>query len=212
MSLYEELAVPPDADADAIKAAYRAAAKRAHPDNAETGDRDAFERVARAYLVLSDPQKRARYDESGDIGDNGEAAFVDPAEQLVVNHFAIAVSSCRDHGKQDIVNAMIASMQQLINDQQRSIFEAKHSIKKMDDVANRLSRSEGKDFLRGMIERDKAAMLTGIDDAQANIATHMRAIEIAKTYSYRIDEKPKAQMQASFAVSWSNDCFVKVDI
>ena len=67
---YEVLGVPKDADEAAIKKAYRALAKKNHPD-VNPGDKDAEERfkeINEAYQVLSNPQKRAEYDQFGHEG------------------------------------------------------------------------------------------------------------------------------------------------
>lgn len=61
---YEILGVPRDADAAALRRAYQKLARRHHPDLAP-GDRVAherFEQVQRAYWVLSDPERRGRFD------------------------------------------------------------------------------------------------------------------------------------------------------
>ena len=57
---YAALEVPRDATRDNIKHAYKRLAIRHHPDKG--GDAEAFKRVAEAYDVLSDEQKRAAYD------------------------------------------------------------------------------------------------------------------------------------------------------
>lgn len=63
---YASLGVPKDADAAAIKKAYRKLARDLHPDknpgNAEAEAR--FKEVSEAYDVLSDPKRRAEYDEA----------------------------------------------------------------------------------------------------------------------------------------------------
>lgn len=59
--LYEALQVRPDATAAEIRKAYRQLALRTHPDK-PTGDRALFQRVARAYSVLSDNLRRDDYD------------------------------------------------------------------------------------------------------------------------------------------------------
>lgn len=68
-SLYSDLGINPDATPDEIKKAHRKAVKRTHPDSAGDTDREEFERVQRAYVVLADPAKRARYDETGQVDD-----------------------------------------------------------------------------------------------------------------------------------------------
>jgi molecular chaperone DnaJ len=71
---YAALGVPKDAPAADIKKAYRKLARELHPDK-NAGDAKAEERfkeVSEAYAVLSDPQKRAEYDEGRSLfGANG---------------------------------------------------------------------------------------------------------------------------------------------
>ncbi len=65
--LYDLLGVARDADADAIKKAYRRLARQLHPDvNPDPAAQEQFKQVTAAYEILSDPQKRAAYDRGGD--------------------------------------------------------------------------------------------------------------------------------------------------
>jgi molecular chaperone DnaJ len=62
---YAVLGVPKDADAAAIKKAYRKLARTMHPDH-NPGDAVAeakFKEVGEAYAVLSDPEQRQQYDQ-----------------------------------------------------------------------------------------------------------------------------------------------------
>ncbi|MGH2630587.1 MAG: J domain-containing protein [Actinomycetota bacterium] len=61
--LYALLGVDPDASGDDIRHAYRALARRHHPDVSPDIERpDGFRRVAAAYEILGDEQERAAYD------------------------------------------------------------------------------------------------------------------------------------------------------
>jgi molecular chaperone DnaJ len=66
---YEVLGVPRDADAGAIKDAFRKLALQYHPDrNKAPGAEERFKEIAEAYAVLSEPKKRADYDAGGFAG------------------------------------------------------------------------------------------------------------------------------------------------
>ena len=73
---YEVLEVSKSATAEEIKKAYRKKAIQYHPDK-NPGDKEAeekFKEAAEAYEVLSDTEKRSRYDQFGNAGVNGGGA------------------------------------------------------------------------------------------------------------------------------------------
>ena len=77
---YEVLGVSKNASDDEIKKAYRKLAIKYHPDK-NPGNKEAeekFKEASEAHEVLSDKQKRARYDQFGHAGVNGGAAGGNP--------------------------------------------------------------------------------------------------------------------------------------
>ena len=66
---YEILGVPRNASQDEIKQAFRKLARQFHPDVNKAADaEERFKEINEAYGVLSDPDKRARYDQYGRAG------------------------------------------------------------------------------------------------------------------------------------------------
>jgi len=72
---YEILGVSEDANQDEIKKAYRKKAKKYHPDsNSDTADEEKFKKINKAYDVLSDEEKRKKYDQFGKQGVEGSSS------------------------------------------------------------------------------------------------------------------------------------------
>jgi curved DNA-binding protein len=76
---YETLGVPRTATEDDIKKAYRRLARKYHPDvnPGDTAAEEKFKDIGEAYAVLSDPEKRERYDQLGENWKTG-ADFTPP--------------------------------------------------------------------------------------------------------------------------------------
>ena len=85
--LYEQLGIDPTASAAEIKKAYRKAALKWHPDknpdDKETATAN-FQKVGTAYSILSDPEKKERYDKTGSIGDDEDLAEPDIDEVMMM--------------------------------------------------------------------------------------------------------------------------------
>lgn len=72
---YEVLGVSEDASQDKIKQAYRKNAKKYHPDsNSDTADEEKFKKINKAYDVLSDEDKKKKYDRFGKQGVEGSSS------------------------------------------------------------------------------------------------------------------------------------------
>ena len=66
---YEVLGVQKSTNKDEIKSAYRKLALKYHPDRNKSPEaEEKFKEISEAYAVLSDPEKRKRYDTYGHVG------------------------------------------------------------------------------------------------------------------------------------------------
>lgn len=92
LDYYRLLGIPPDADQQRIRSAYRSLAKRFHPDTNRGSEAAAelFRQVNNAYRILADPTRRARYDEELAVRNQSRvagsspkaAATLDPAQKF----------------------------------------------------------------------------------------------------------------------------------
>lgn len=79
--LYEILQVPRDATQEEIRRAYRRLAREHHPDvSGDPASEERFKEVSAAYEILSDPEKRRRYDMYGQGGGADAFPFADVAD------------------------------------------------------------------------------------------------------------------------------------
>lgn len=176
---YEVLGVPKDAGAADIKGAYRAAAKQTHPD-APGGDADAFGRVRRAELILLDPDKRKRFDDTGDADsnepDNVRAgalqvieAFIAPVIMEYVNS---GMSAAKDPRHRDLLAEFGAKMTLEIQSFRDAVPKMRKIIEFLEDMEDRFDGGEDDNPLR-------RGMRNQIDRVKADIRSAERAIVTA---------------------------------
>lgn len=102
---YEILGVKPDADAAAIKSAYRKLARKYHPDvSKEAGAEDRFKAVGEAYEALKDPERRRSYDELRAGGYRGGDQFRPPPDWA--QHFGQDARTGDDEGYSDFFDIL----------------------------------------------------------------------------------------------------------
>lgn len=133
VNLYKILEVSPRASQEDIKCAYRRLARECHPDhnpgNAELEER--FKHITMAYEILSDPSKRAQYDQFGTVrpGSTGFDRFgsvADIFEFFFGSSFGGGPFASRRRDPaysegEDIVETVTFEMKDLLSEQQATI-------------------------------------------------------------------------------------------
>lgn len=113
---YEVLGVSRDASEDEIKRAYRAKARKLHPDYAGPESEDAFKEVTVAYEVLRDPQKRREYDMGGPSvfgGGTEDFGFADLFQAMFGSMGFSSAAQGRTRRGQDILQAVEVTLEEV---------------------------------------------------------------------------------------------------
>lgn len=78
-TLYNDLDVSPESTPEEIKKAYRKKARESHPD--QGGDPEEFKKISKAYEILSDTNRRERYDSTGQTEPEND---LDPKIRMII--------------------------------------------------------------------------------------------------------------------------------
>jgi curved DNA-binding protein CbpA len=172
--LYHVLALDRDAPMSAVRAAYRRAAKKAHPDAG--GSVETFAMVKLAADVLGDAERRKRYDETGEAEgsepDNTEAQARSHALTAVRAVLAAIDKRNADYDEFDVLSEARRNLTDQRNTNAREIENVKKKIARLKKAAKKFTAKKGKVNLIGPMLENQAA------DLARDVATAERAVEI----------------------------------
>jgi curved DNA-binding protein CbpA len=183
---YKVLGVPREADGDAIKSAFRRRAKDTHPDTG--GDRKAFEAVDRANKVLSDPKRRAKFDETGEIDDD-IAANPDQAAFGIINHvLAQAISGDQDPLQTDLMIVVKAYFDKVLGEIEKKRLMLTRSRDRAKTMRGRFRRkAKGENMLARMMDWQVEQIENALKASEQELANHERALAILADYDFERD-------------------------
>ena len=196
MTPYETLGLHEDADAEAIRAAYRKAAKKAHPDR-KGGSTQAMTAINTAYALLSDPERRERFDRTGSADQKktpeqqGLSVLYDIIRQLVCGNSTNLVVEARQ-----VLSRGIATANQAI---------AQHETDKAKIARKRktLKAKKGDSVFDGLFAELIQSQERGIESAKTQRDSFAAALVLLEDYESDDD----AQMQTMFASPGFNQFF-----
>lgn len=188
MSHYETIGVHETATAEEIKKAYRERSKELHPD-ANDGDDKGFAKLAKAYKVLSDPEKRKKYDETGIDTENNEAEQVNSIMAGLTLAFLEHAPSVKTESLTDFVKKQVKEQ---FGNAKSAVTKLEKEIDRAENAKNRIVRKElGHNLILSVFENK-------ISEARTNIVRHNEAVllfdkvlEEIESYSYLVDVEEK---------------------
>lgn len=204
MSLYDELGVGPQATKAEIKAAYKRAANKHHPDKG--GDVKKFQELQLAYKVLSDTDARAEYDRTGEAPGN-KPPGPDRPTQIIIAAFTNAIASATDH--QDLVQRVVEDLKQALRkaDQEYLRFDAETA--RLTKLRGRVSYTgDGDNLFEQLVDSQ-------IDTVRANrekIIDETKAIKVvlSKLTSYSCSVEAVRQMSTASTTdsfTWASNAY-----
>lgn len=185
---YEALGVGPEATTGEIKRAYKARAKTAHPDAG--GSADEFDRIGKAYKLLTDQRLRERYDKTGSTEEVTSNTLANAINALGIR-FVLALGSPEvEHT--DVVRLVRTSIEKDIMKLTGDINEAKTVIEKVKRVQKRIVKKRGDmhDFVKAAYDDVTMDAKRKIMHAEDEIETFRKSLELLKDYECKPAESP----------------------
>lgn len=165
---YQTLAVDRSADAAAIKAAYRQKARLTHPDRG--GDTEAFIVVVKAFGVLSDPDAKRLFDETGTINEDGAKSYRQEVAVILADMFDAAVTTALGLGLPLDRVDFIAQMGSALSNQSA---QAEEDCDKLDGEIEALKALRGR--IKRQDEKPNLFVSRLNDQVSAKVTTHATA-------------------------------------
>jgi curved DNA-binding protein CbpA len=186
IDLYGVLGMGRDADEAAIRKAYRSRAKHAHPDAG--GSPDEFRKLSTAHLVLSDPEKRAKYDETG----SWDEAAPQTADQRIITLIGEAlmgvVQGDGDPVTVDLVAHLTSAFRSKINAMRQNIAKIDKSLARTKKLQGRFrSKKKTENRIEPLLQWQERNLSDSIAKLRAMIADHEKAIEFLNAYEFEAE-------------------------
>lgn len=205
---YADLDVPADASAAEIKAAYRRKAKQAHPDGG--GSSDEFSKLNRAKLVLLDPERRRKFDQSGVVDegvDDLQARAMNIVTGVIDSVFAVIQNKRGDPANFDVLGDARMMVGAQIEQTRNQIAENERIIKVLRKTSARFKPKRGKvNRISPLLDSRARQIEEGNAGNRNNLAAMEAAHSILKDHDYEW-ERPMAvsysEMNAMFTQVFS---------
>lgn len=193
---YAELGVPKNADAAAIKRAYRKKAKSTHPDAG--GKAEAFERVHKANLVLSDPDRRAKFDATGEVDETAAETVEGKAMALIAGFLAGVLDGDIDPTAIDLVSFLTERIRDELTKLEAKLAPMRRAVARAKRVELKFKRKrQGQNMLARMVESHRKTLEQVITQGAKQREIGETALALVADYTYDADKpapKPRPSL------------------
>ena len=207
-NLYKILGVNRAAPRKDIHKAYRTKAKTEHPDSG--GSVEAFNALVVAYSVLSDTERRTRYDETGEIdtpkADNANGGAI----EIIAEKLGLVIHAEHDLATMDVGALIERAIRDDIAARKASVDHQQRAGKRLTKLRGRAKRkAEGDDNLVArVLDWHELAIKSHIKKHEDSICHLERALELLKDYSFADDLAAAESEEVTDAL---NDILVALD-
>lgn len=194
MNPYEVLGIEANASPDDIDKAFRRLSLKYHPDHG--GDPGQFKLLNEAYAILSDPERRKLFDETGDVSQRkGQRAAESIIAAMVAEAFA---QDSRDpiRWMQERIDARRDDHQAMRDKLSEGKRRLTDRITKFQEANNKTANLEGRDFILAVLEN-------GMRDLEREIESHLSQIETLTASLAILNGLRGADEQYNAGYSWS---------
>lgn len=202
---YATLGIDKSASAAVIKAAYRRRARDTHPDRAGTADAGEFQEVVRAYGILSNPEAKKLFDESGVVDEANPQADRKAAMDVLVGVFNEIMEEAGRAGmpldRFDIVGGLKRVLDMKRAELQRKSGALQRQVDERLKLRKRIQRvRSGENLFASVLTKQIEAMQKELLD----VREALRIIEIALTETGNYESEVEVFSAFDFAAhGWS---------
>jgi len=185
--LYQILGVRRAASQREIQRAYRRKAKTSHPDGG--GSVKAFSEISTAYTVLTDPNRRERYDSTGDIEPLRPNNLDVSAIEVIAQKLGMIIHAECDVTSVDLDALIEQAIREDIAERNAGISSLRRAIERARRIRDRVKRkTNGEDnMLARVLDWHETTAKSHIKQSEEAVSSMERALEILKDYSFADD-------------------------
>jgi curved DNA-binding protein CbpA len=180
---YHTLGVNNDASDEEITKAYRKKAMKNHPDR-QGGSEEAFYPIQLAYSVLSDPEKRKTYDETGLDGTESQD---DVIHAQLGNLFLELVGKVSDVDMIDIAAEMKKVLNISMTQYGMRMQALRNEIEKRNKALKRITRKDGENILAAMLSANIEALEQELAAKEGERIIGEKLLALVDEYVYQVE-------------------------